>query len=126
MVVADEMPGLHRAGIGHLIGLPAIDAWWLRALGLDREFVDMVLKFDVDLGGRGPARPGPTATGVPIWNRLGYCLVRSGRRVAEMSEDREHERGYLNMATASIQSPGREPLDGRSAGVSVPVVRGRP
>ena len=45
VVVADEVPGLHRAGLGHLIGVPAFDAWWLRLLGLDREFVEMVLAF---------------------------------------------------------------------------------
>ena len=49
VVVADEVPGLHRAGLGHLLGIPSLDAWWLRKLGLDREFVDMVLAFDVDL-----------------------------------------------------------------------------
>ena len=49
VVVADETPGMHRAGIGHLIGRPAIDRFWLRQLGLDAEFVDMVLQYDVDL-----------------------------------------------------------------------------
>ena len=49
VVVADETPGMHRAGIGHLIGRPAIDQFWLRRLGLDAEFVDMVLQYDVDL-----------------------------------------------------------------------------
>ena len=49
VVVADEVPGLHRAGLGHLLGIPSLDAWWLRKLGLDREFVKMVLAFDVDL-----------------------------------------------------------------------------
>ncbi len=49
VVVADESPGLHRAGLGHLLGVPSFDAWWLRLLGLDREFVEMVLNFDTDL-----------------------------------------------------------------------------
>ena len=40
---------MHRAGIGHLIGRPAIDRFWLRQLGLDADFVNMVLKHDVDL-----------------------------------------------------------------------------
>ena len=77
VVVADEIPGLHRAGIGHLIGRPAIDAFWLRQLGLDREFIDMVLRFNVDL----PALAKdvwPEATRLPIWNRLGYCFVHPG------------------------------------------------
>src|SRR5262249_49180033 len=38
LIVADEAPWLHRCGIGHLIGLPKVDAAWLRLLGLDREF----------------------------------------------------------------------------------------
>ena len=69
MVVADEIPNLHRFGIGHLIGMKSIDAFWLGALGLDREFVAMVFdhKFDPGrdprtLAGRGPpldlGRPG--------------------------------------------------------------------
>ena len=49
VVVADEVPALHQGGIGHLVGIPAIDAWWLHKLGLDREFVAMALTFDVDL-----------------------------------------------------------------------------
>ena len=40
VVVADEVPSLHRAGLGHLLGVPSLDAWWLRRLGLDREFVE--------------------------------------------------------------------------------------
>jgi SAM-dependent methyltransferase len=74
VVVADETPGMHRAGLGHLIGRPEIDKFWLGLLGLDRDFIDMVLRYDVNL-------PGvikdvwPNATRLPIWNRLGYCLV---------------------------------------------------
>ena len=45
VVVADESPRLHRAGLGHLIGVPAFDAWWLRQLGLDRDFVDDGARF---------------------------------------------------------------------------------
>ena len=74
VVVADESPALHRAGLGHLLGIPSFDAWWLRCLGLDREFVKMVLDFDVDL----PALFGrvcPQAQIHRIWHRLGYCLV---------------------------------------------------
>ena len=62
VVVADEVPGLHRAGLGHLLGIPSFDAWWLRLLGLDRDFVDMVLDFGVissrpSPGASGPKRP---------------------------------------------------------------------
>ena len=74
LVVADEVPGLHRAGIGHLFGLPWIDAYWLRALGLDRAFVEMVLSFDVDLDGL-IARVWPGASRYRIWRGMGYCWV---------------------------------------------------
>ena len=74
VVVADETPGIHRAGIGHLIGWPALDKFWLRQLGLDAEFVDMVLQYDVDLRAL-TDRVWPDAARRPIWNRLGYCLI---------------------------------------------------
>jgi SAM-dependent methyltransferase len=77
VVVADELPTLFRAGIGHLIGVPSLDGCWLRGLGLDREFVDMVLSFDVDpieLAGR--VLPGIVRH--RIWHGLGYCLVHRG------------------------------------------------
>jgi SAM-dependent methyltransferase len=74
VVVADEVLGLHRAGIGHLIGIPAIDGYWLRALGLDRAFVDMVLNFDVDLFAIA-GRVWPNAVRHRIWRGMGYCLV---------------------------------------------------
>jgi SAM-dependent methyltransferase len=77
VVVADEVPGLHRAGLGHLIGVPAFDAWWLRLLGLDREFADMVLSFDVDLLELA-RRAWPAAKRLRIWHGLGYCLVHRG------------------------------------------------
>jgi SAM-dependent methyltransferase len=77
VVVADEVPGLHRAGLGHLIGVPAFDAWWLRLLGLDREFVDMVLGFKVDLDELA-RRAWPAAERLRIWHGLGYCLVHRG------------------------------------------------
>jgi SAM-dependent methyltransferase len=76
VVVADEVPGLHRAGIGHLLGLPSLDAWWLRKLGLDREFVNMVLEFDVDLPGLAQ-RVWPQLTRHRIWHGMGYCLVNT-------------------------------------------------
>jgi len=79
VVVADETPGMHRAGIGHLVGVPAIDACWLRGLGLDREFVEMVLQYNVDP--QAIARETwPSATVGKIWNRLGYCVVHPGDR----------------------------------------------
>jgi SAM-dependent methyltransferase len=74
VVVADETPGMRRAGIGHLIRLPAIDKLWLRQLGLDPGFIDMVLGFDVDLRAV-TARAWPDAARFSIWSGLGYCLV---------------------------------------------------
>src|SRR5262249_51953811 len=73
VVVADETPALHRGGIGHLLGLPAIDRWWLHKLGLDLEFVDMALSFDVDLKALF-GRVLPEATRHRIWHGLGYCI----------------------------------------------------
>jgi SAM-dependent methyltransferase len=74
VVVADEVPWLCRLGIGHLVGLPRIDAAWLRWLGLPAEFVRMVLdlRLDVDAVARS-ALPG--AVRHRIWRGLGYCLV---------------------------------------------------
>jgi SAM-dependent methyltransferase len=76
VVVADELPGLNRAGLGHLIGVPSFDAWWLHALGLDRDFVKMVLEFDVDLRGL-TEQVWPKARRHRIWHSLGYCLVET-------------------------------------------------
>lgn len=74
VVVADEVPGLYRAGLGHLLGIPSFDAWWLNKLGLDREFVSMVLAFDVDLTGLA-SRVWPHHARHRIWHGMGYCLV---------------------------------------------------
>jgi SAM-dependent methyltransferase len=76
VVVADEVPGLYRAGLGHLLGVPSFDAWWLRKLGLDREFVNMVLEFDVDLRVLAE-RVWPLAKRHRIWHGMGYCLVNT-------------------------------------------------
>ena len=43
-------------------------------LGLDREFVTMVLEFDVDLEAL-TSRVWPQAVRHRIWHGLGYCLV---------------------------------------------------
>jgi SAM-dependent methyltransferase len=74
VIVADEIADLHRFGVGHLLGFDALDRWWLRAIGLDPEFVAMVLtrRLDIDAIAR---REWPGHRRVPIWNRLGYCLV---------------------------------------------------
>jgi SAM-dependent methyltransferase len=74
VVVADEIPSLPRAGLGHLVGVPSLDGWWLRGLGLDREFADVVLEFDIDLKSLSE-RVWPGAVRHRIWRGLGYCLV---------------------------------------------------
>lgn len=74
LLVADEVPGLQRAGIGHLIGIRSIDVWWLGLLGVDAEFARMVFDLDIDLDGLiREAWPGSVRH--RIWNRLGYCQV---------------------------------------------------
>jgi SAM-dependent methyltransferase len=78
VVVSDELPRLYRAGLGHLLGIPSLDAWWLNKLGLDHEFVEMVLAFDVDLTGLF-AKVWPGATRHRIWHGLGYCVVNHSR-----------------------------------------------
>jgi ubiquinone/menaquinone biosynthesis C-methylase UbiE len=79
VVVADELSRLHRAGLGHLLGIPSLDAWWLRKLGLDPDFVDMVLGFDVDLASVFD-RVWPQAAVHRIWLRMGYCVVHTSTR----------------------------------------------
>jgi SAM-dependent methyltransferase len=74
VVVADERPDLKRFGLGHLVGYPAYDAWWMRRIGLPADFVEMVQATQLD-----PAlilsRMSPKARRHPIWMGLGYLLV---------------------------------------------------
>ncbi len=74
LIVADEIPDLHRFGIGHLIGFKPIDAWWLGSLGLDRDFIQMIFdhKFDPE---RVVREHWPGAARHSIWFGLGYCYV---------------------------------------------------
>ena len=74
LIVADEVPDLCRFLLGHLIGVPELSAWTLRASGLDREFAAMVLdhRADAEAAAR---REWPGARRFAIWGRLGYCLV---------------------------------------------------
>jgi SAM-dependent methyltransferase len=74
VVIADELPNLYRFGLGHLVGIPSFDAWWLRRLGLEGEFVKMVLEYDVDLFAR-VAHAWPRADRHRIWRGLGYCFT---------------------------------------------------
>ncbi len=79
VVVADERSDLKRFGLGHLIGLKAYDAWWMRRVGLPPEFVSMVLSTELDLDAL-IRETWPEADRLPIWRRLGYCLVEGPRR----------------------------------------------
>ena len=83
VVIADENAGLHRAGIGHLLGVPRVDAWWLGGLGLDRAFIDLMFNqaFDAESF---RSRHWPEAVRHRIWLGLGYCLVGP-------SDDSNHE-----------------------------------
>ncbi len=83
VVVADEAPWLHRCGIGHLIGVPRIDAAWFRLLGLDREFVGMVLDQRLRLAALFPKDEGWRRSS--IWHGLGYCAVRQVDRTAAVT-----------------------------------------
>ena len=87
VVIADEVANLHRFGLGHLLGVPSIDAFWLRALGLDREFVDMVLHLGME-----PehvlVKTWPEAIRHPIWGGLGYCYVDGDLRSDSDSDTR--------------------------------------
>ncbi len=104
IVVADEVPNLHRAGLGHLIGVPSFDAWWLRLLGLDRAFVEMVLGFDEDLVGL-VNRVCPDARRHRIWHGMGYCLVieRGG------SDERPARESVRENTTVLAEHPNRDP-----------------
>ncbi len=74
VIAADEIPDLYRFGLGHLLGLESFDRWWLGLTGLDPDFVAMVL--DTPPAVEQAARHvWPRHRRVPIWNRLGYCLV---------------------------------------------------
>ncbi|HEU5115141.1 MAG TPA: class I SAM-dependent methyltransferase, partial [Isosphaeraceae bacterium] len=77
VIVADEIPSLTRFTVGRLLGLDILNTWMLRALGLDRDFVEMVLSLHLDLD-RLTASVWPSCRRFPIWNRLGYCLVENG------------------------------------------------
>jgi hypothetical protein len=57
-----------------VLGLDAIDRWALRRMGLDAEFIDMVLGCRLDVSAVARANL-PGYRSFPIWNRLGYCLT---------------------------------------------------
>jgi len=84
VIVADELPDLYRLAPGHALGLEALDRWGLRVMGLDVDFVDMVLNHRIDLDSLA-RRVLPNHQRFPIWNRLGYCLVDPAPRRGTVS-----------------------------------------
>lgn len=74
IVIADELPNLHKAGLGHLIGRPAIDRWWLTKLGLSTSFIDLVFSCELKIHEL-IAEVSPTCDRRPIWFGMGYCLI---------------------------------------------------
>ena len=74
VIVADEAPWLPKLGIGHLLGVPAVDGWWLRCLGLDHDFANVVVQNRLNLEETfGSTLPGSRR--FSIWSGLGYCYV---------------------------------------------------
>jgi SAM-dependent methyltransferase len=74
LVAADERPDLYRFSLWHALGLRGLDRAMLRRMGLDAEFLEMV--FDTTPQVEPAARAvWPGHRRIPIWNRLGYCLL---------------------------------------------------
>jgi ubiquinone/menaquinone biosynthesis C-methylase UbiE len=80
VIVADEDPDLIRFAPGRALGIDAIDRWALRAMGLDRGFIAMVQNYRLDVAAVARAAY-PRHRRMPIWNRLGYCVVDPGTSV---------------------------------------------
>ncbi|MDR3636527.1 MAG: class I SAM-dependent methyltransferase [Isosphaeraceae bacterium] len=74
VVVADEIPDLHRLSPASALGLVEFNEWSLGALGLDRAFIEMVLNHPNDLDSRVRA-VWPAHRRVAIWHRLGYSYI---------------------------------------------------
>ena len=75
LLAADELADLYKFAPGHALGLDGLDTFGLKRMGLDPDFMAMV--FDTPAG-RVEACAGrawPRHRRIPIWNRLGYCLV---------------------------------------------------
>jgi SAM-dependent methyltransferase len=74
LVAADENADLYRLAPGHALGLDALDEWGLRLMGVERDFLGMVFRDPADVAAAARS-VWPRHRRVPIWNRLGYCLV---------------------------------------------------
>jgi SAM-dependent methyltransferase len=74
LLAADEVTDLYRYSLGHMLGFEGLDRWGLRLMGLPAEFVAMVYETPA-LVEPAACRVWPDHRRVPVWNRLGYCLV---------------------------------------------------
>jgi SAM-dependent methyltransferase len=74
VVVADEVPNLHRYGPGSVLGWERLDRWALSRMGLNQDFLDMVFNHTIDLDALA-REEWPRHRRFPIWSRLGYCFV---------------------------------------------------
>ena len=74
VVIADEIPDLHRLSPASALGLVELNELALGALGLGRAFVQMVLSHPNNLDARVRA-VWPAHRRAAIWNRLGYCYI---------------------------------------------------
>jgi SAM-dependent methyltransferase len=74
LIAADEIPDLYRFSLGHLLGLELLDKLALRTMGVDRDFIAMVYETP-PLVEAAASNVWPGHRRIPIWNRLGYCLV---------------------------------------------------
>ena len=99
ILIADEIPGLRRFSLGNLLAIPALDEYFLRLAGLDRDFARMVLdrEFDVPAFAREFAPRGRLAK---IWSRLGYCLI---------DPDPCHSTSFMLSRWGSVASPDPDP-----------------
>ena len=75
LLAADERADLFRFSPGHILGLEFLDRLSLQFMGLDREFVSMVFETPQGRVEECARRAWPGHRRIPVWNRLGYCLV---------------------------------------------------
>jgi SAM-dependent methyltransferase len=74
MIAADERPDLYRFSVPYALGLRRLDRAILRSMGLDDAFIEMVYTTPPRVE-RAAREVWPNHRRVPIWNRLGYCLI---------------------------------------------------
>jgi ubiquinone/menaquinone biosynthesis C-methylase UbiE len=76
IVVADELPDLHRHGLGYLLGWPRLDTWLMENVWFGPEFTAMVMANRLDVAAVAGQALGDHQI-VPIWRGYGYCIVGS-------------------------------------------------